>query len=519
MSRSHPAHRAASILLALLLPLMVASSRGYGVTWDELPRQAYGERVWRFYADRSQPGRFETDPAGSHLYGGLFDVSAVALQKALPLNPWALRHALNAVFGWAGLVACYVLASRLAGPTAGLLALVLLAVCPRYWADAMNNPKDLPFAACATAALAAMAGIPSRYPFLTLKRALALGLTIGLALSVRPGGLLFVAYTGVVVAVQVVRARDADPRHLLVTCGLFLLAVLVATTIPLAFWPWLLGRPYLGLIEAVAGVTHFEWHGTTLFEGADVDVRHLPWTYVPTWLLYTTPLVILAGGVVAAAALVRPSRYRMGAWGLLAAASFPIVYVVVRHSTLYDGIRHLLFVVPPIAALAALGWCGLLESRRLRLAAALLLVAGVSEPLGFTLWNHPNEAVYFNPLLGGPRGAVGRFELDYWGNCVYQAQQHVAGMAVRAGMPIVVSGHRWRMMGANRSRLPQLTVTRPEAGGHHLEIALVRGTHAQVRALEARTDIVDRVATSDDAMLCAVVPGPRYAELAPRLHR
>ena len=146
-------------------------------------------------------------------------------------------------------------------------------------------------------------------------------------------------------------------------------------------------------------------------------------------------------------------------------------------------------------------------------------MAGVSEPLGFSLWNHPNEAVYFNPLLGGPRGAVGRFELDYWGNCVYQAQQHVAGMAVRAGMPIVVSGHRWRMMGANRSRLPQLTVTRPEAGGHHLEIALVRGTHAQVRALEARTDIVDRVATSDDAMLCAVVPGPRYAELAPRLHR
>ena len=154
--------------------------------------------------------------------------------------------------------------------------MVLLAVTPRYWGDAMNNPKDLPFATCATAALVVMAGIPARYPFLTIGRALALGFSIGLALSVRPGGLLFLAYAGVVVAVQVARSADRAPRHLLVTSGLFVLAAVVATTVPLPFWPWLQQRPYVGLVEALAGVSNFGWRGTTTFEGADVSRQTCP---------------------------------------------------------------------------------------------------------------------------------------------------------------------------------------------------------------------------------------------------
>ena len=380
-----------AILLGLLLPLMVLLSKDYGVTWDERNRQAYGEKVWQFYAGHVQPDEFLTGPARAHLYGALFDVTAVALQKVLPLDPYVVRHALNSVFGWLGIVGCYVLAARLGGSSAGLLALVLLAVTPRYWGDAMNNPKDLPFATCATAALVVMAGIPARYPFLTIGRALTLGVSIGLALSVRPGGLLFLAYAVVVVAVQIVRSADYAPRHLLATAGLLLVATAVATTVPLPFWPWLQQRPYVGLVEALAGVSNFGWGGTTIFEGADVSPRHLPWTYVPTWLLYTTPLVTVVGVLLAGTTLVRPSRYRVGAWGLLAAALFPVAYVIVKHSTLYDGIRHLLFIVPPIVALAALGWHAGLESRRP--VVRLVAIAGSAGGGGRADWlQHPESS-------------------------------------------------------------------------------------------------------------------------------
>lgn len=505
-------HAAPAILLALLLPLMVLLSSDYGVTWDEESRQTYGEKIWQFYEGR---------PIGtySHLYGGLFDLTAVALQKQLPLNRWAVRHGLNAVFGWLGILACYVLARRLGGPMAGLLAMILLAVSPRYWGDAMNNPKDLPFATCATAALAVMAGIPARYPFLTLGRVLSLGVAIGLALSVRPGGLLFIAYGGVVVAVQVLRSSDYAPRHLMITCGLCVLVAVLAMTVPVPFWPWLLQRPYVGIFEAMGEVSNFDWPTTTIFEGVDVNSTRLPWSYVPIWLLYTTPPVILVGVMLAGVTLVRARRYGWGALGLLAAALFPIAYVIVQQSTLYDGIRHLLFIVPPIAALAALGWRAAIEAKRpaIRVVSLLVLVVGVMEPIHFSLREHPNQGVYFNGLLGGPRRAFGRFELDYWGNCLYQAQQQVAAVAIRAGMPITVSGPQWPMLRLNGTRIPQLVVVQPGSGRHQLEVVLMRGHRTQLRALRGRGDFVSQVETSDGAMLCAVVPGPAYAELEARL--
>lgn len=508
-------------LAGLLLALMVWVSGDYGVTWDEVPRQAYGERIWQLYQGQLGLDDFKADRAGSHLYGGLFDVTAVALQKLLPVDAFRVRHGLNAAFGWACLIACGLLAARLGGGGAGLLALVLLAVTPRFWGDAMNNPKDLPFAACATAALALMASLPATAPVLPLAKGLAIGVAVGLALAVRPGGVLLLGYLGVVVLVQTVRSRRLDTPALARTAGALGLAVAVAVVLPMAVWPWLQTRPVLGLWDAVAGVSRFEWRGTMLFDGEQVHSMRLPWSYVPVWLLYTTPLVTLAGLVLALRLLLTRSAARLAAAGLLAAALFPVVYVIARQSTLYDGIRHLLFVQPMLAALAALGWRDAVGSARplARRVALGLLVAGVAEPLWFDVREHPNQIVYFNPLAGGPRGAQFRFELDYWGNCLLQAQQAAAGIARQARMPVVVSGHRWRQMHLNAARLPEIVVSRPEARRHHLEIVLLRTTREEIARWRRHPGTVARVETTDGALLCTVVPGPAYQELQARLSR
>ena len=128
-----------------LLPLMVLASFDFGVTWDEKDRHRNGELVWRFLRGlRSRSAFAET---GGHVYPGLFDTICAALETWVPLNRYVLRHVINAVFGWIGVVYCGRLAGRLFGPWAAVLAMVLLAASPRYFADSMNNPKDLPFAA------------------------------------------------------------------------------------------------------------------------------------------------------------------------------------------------------------------------------------------------------------------------------------------------------------------------------------------------------------------------------------
>jgi len=517
MSRFLTSRWAPMTLAALLLPFMLWMSTDFGVTLDEQQRQDHGERIWDLYHGETTLAAFQND--ASRLYGGLFDLLAVVLQRVLPLDPFAVRHGLNASFGWLGVVFCGALASRIAGPRVGLLSMVLLVLLPRYLGHAMNNPKDVPFATLATSALFVMAGIPARYPFLTWPRIAGLALTIGLCLSVRPGGLLFLAYAGCVLAVQVLRSRDFDRRRLGVTAGLFVVVTLLALTIPLPFWPWLQTRPYVGVVEALAKVSNFEWQGAVLFNGRDVSGETLPWTYVPVWLLYTTPLVTLAGLVLSLGRMWPQSPLRLAVLGLWAAVLFPIVYVVAMHSTLYNGIRHLLFIQPPLVVLAALGWWSVRRVRHRAVAATATaaLAVGLLEPALFCLRNHPNEVVYFNALAGGPRGALGRFDLDYWGNCVYQAQGQAAKLARETRTRVVVAGHPSPLIQLNTPRVPDTDFAYLEEQRHHLEIVLVHGRRDDVLAVASRDDALARVTTADGAVLCALFRGPAWAELEGRL--
>jgi hypothetical protein len=503
--------------LAGLLPLMVALSRDFGVTWDEASRQRFGERVIRYYESDDVIDEFETD--GSRFYGGLFDATAVTLQRKLPYDDYNIRHGLNAVFGWLGIVACAGLAARLAGPWAGLLAAVFAATAPRYFGHSMNNPKDVPFAAFAAWSLYALSGVRLSYPYLPLRVALGIGVAIGLSLSVRPGGLLFLAYAAGVVFIAAAANREREPRRLAATAGAFVLLVFVATTLPLPVWPWLQTRPYIGLLEAIGGVSDVSWDGSMLFNGREILASAVPWTYVPVWLVYTMPPVVLAGALLSFLRLRRGLSAGFPVLGLWFAVLFPIVYVIVRKSTIYDEIRHVLFVIPPLFVLAALGWWWLVDglARWQRAVAVGLLGLGMVEPLVFQIRNHPNQVVYFNPLFGGPRNAIQRFELDYWGNCHYEAMRRAASLARDARMFVTISGGRFRLMSLNARRIPEVRVTGPSRRQHHLEVQLLRGRKREIVNMTHRTDTLYQVTTADGTPLCIVVPGPKYKELEKRL--
>lgn len=505
--------------VAALLPLMIFLSRDFGVTWDELTRQRFGERLVEYYQGEFDLERFETD--GSRLYGGLFDLTAVGLQRLLPLDPYVVRHGLNAFFGWLGIVACALLATRLAGPWAGLLAAGFAAAAPRYFGHSMNNPKDIPFAALGAWSLFAMSGIRATYPYLPLKVAAGIGLAIGFSLSVRPGGLLFFAYAAGLVLVAIIASRERSVRRLAATAGSFVVLTFVATTVPIPFWPWLQTHPYIGLIDAVRGVSDVGWDGALLFNGRAVRASEVPWTYIPIWLAYTTPIVVLAGALLSVGRLSTGWRNAAPVAALWFAVLFPIAYVILRHSTIYDGIRQLLFVMPPLFVVSALGWWWCLTALAgwHRAIGAGVLAIGLLEPIAFQARNHPNQVVYFNPLLGGPRNAIQRFDMDYWGNCLFQAMRHAAPLAREARMPVAVSGRQWRQMLLSAPRVPQVIVTNNDRPGHHLELVLLRGLKNEVVQSIHRTDIVYKVTTADGTPLCIAVPGPRYPELASRLQR
>jgi hypothetical protein len=497
-------------LAVVLLPVMVGLSVDFGVTWDEGARHRNGERVWRYLNGERDSSLFER---GGRVYGGLFDVTAVAAERYLTADRFVVRHGLNAMFGWAGVVFSGALAARLFGIWAGSLAMVLLAGSPRYFADSMNNPKDLPYAAASAGTLYAMSTLAPVFPYISRGTAFGIILAFAAALNIRPAAVVNFGFLALLLAAFLVRDRTTDWRRLGATALRFAILVVATLLAGTALWPWAQQAPLTRPFQALFLASEFPWAGQVLFEGRNYAAPDLPWYYPWRWLLISTPPVVLLGVLFAAFPTSRGWMLRRLALAFV--AIFPISLIVLKDSTLYDGVRHLLFIYPAIVVLASSGWMAFLSTGRapwLRAAAAVLLAAGVINILSFQVRSHPNQTVYFNELAGGPRGAFGQFELDYWGNCVLQAVGWTAERARREGRTVTVTGWPAHLVELNARRFPELDFNRR---AQDFVIRLNRGRHRAVLDFARRSDTLHRVETPDGAVLCAVFPGSKYGESEP----
>jgi hypothetical protein len=495
---------------ALLLPVMLVLSRDFGITWDEKTHQMYGQAVWASVTQGADSHWFHPGWY-MYLHGGLFDALCVAAQRLLPGDIWTTRHYVNALFGWVGVVYAGRLGRLAGGCGTGLLAMALLVLSPRYFADSMNNPKDVPFAALSTAALYYTMRLRPRFPFLDLRLFVPLAASIALALNVRAGALLLLGYVALALAGLCVASGACSPARLLGTASRWAVLVLVVLVAGTAFWPWARERPLKRPVQAVFLLSQFDWDRTVLFDGRDVRATALPVDYVPRWAAVTVPPVVLIGATLSLASLARRrASGRFVVAGMWFAALFPVAYVILTRAVIYDGIRHLLFAYPPLVVAAAWGWRGLREALTgvPRGVAVLALAIGLVEPAWFMWRNHPNQCVYFNALVGGPRGALGRYELDYWGNSVHQAIDWVDARAREKGTRLVVSGYPPQVVRDEARRRPALAFAR-EGEGAQLDVLVLRGAREAVLELASRTDVLHRVTTADGTTLAIVVPGPR----------
>ena len=122
-----------------------------------------------------------------------------------------------------------------------------------------------------------------------------------------------------------------------------------------------------------------------------VPATDLPWEYLPAYILLALPelvLLLLVGGAGAwPLSALRARRRRSGATRVLGrfmlgfAIVFPVAYAVAIKAVLFDGMRHFIFVLPPIAgARGARRRPRARPARRLPVAARRLWRAGALRP-------------------------------------------------------------------------------------------------------------------------------------------
>jgi hypothetical protein len=223
-------------------------------------------------------------------------------------------------------------------------------------------------------------------------------------------------------------------RFALRSLAAFMPALIAAYLIMVFTWPWA-ARELLNPVRALFTFAHFHYPIRTLLSGQIYEMGDVPRWYVPTYLAIKLPLTMLFGAALASLLVIaRQNRRGDGAAarrireaGFIAfTALFPVLCQVIVHGPAFTGLRHFLFVVPPLAVLcgigfdAALNW---LEARRREFATAAFAAISV-----WFAWNagtlvrlHPYEYMFYNPIVGGLEGALRRYEADYWVNMMHEA--------------------------------------------------------------------------------------------------
>lgn len=415
----------------LLLILMATLSFDYGITGDDLDQKIYGEAVLDFYTSLGRDTSCLHVKVGNkdnlYLYGGLFNmISAAANRYIGGLDEYDMRHLINSLTGWAAVVVTGLLARRLGGWLAAVLALVLLATWPQFFGQSMNNPKDIPFALGYVASVYYLVKMVQELPRVTLRTWTLLTMAIAFTINIRVGGLMLIgmmfAFAGGAYLLQpeVRRALHAFKAKQSLAVQLLIVSVL-AYFGGLLFWPYGLLDPLEHPFIALREMTNFSMGIRILFEGQHLMSDQVPWYYIPKWIGITTPLVVLAGLLLSPLLFFRSGISRSLLLLLAFALIFPWAYTVYKSSALYDGLRQMLFLLPLIAVFAALSWQMVLRASprpAWRIAITALLLAGLFLPLRFSVANHPNQYVYFNELIGGIRGAYGRYDTDYYMNSI-----------------------------------------------------------------------------------------------------
>ncbi len=400
------------VVAILYIIFCLFTYKHFGITSDEYIEYQSGKALLSYYQTGKESEGFDISlrnfPKNSTYYRG-----HLALFSYLnPQGSYEKFHLFNMLFALPIFLMFYTLlffaykSVRLA--SLGTLALFFT---PRFLGDIPANPKDVPFAVFLFVSLGFI------YFFDKLKvnifvKIITLGTLFGLTTSFRLLGIsLFIIYL-------LYSLRNSKIVALRDSILIFLISIpVLIVSLPL------LSNDILGgsktLIEASSNFEY--WDNKMLFMGEFITKYQRPWFYLPLWLAITTPLsALLPFLVFPIILLIR--KFKDGSLYVLMYLALAVNFILylLFEPVIYNGLRHFLFLVPVITFISVLTifdlW-KLLKSYNLKVGYAFLVAISFLFLLTFKdfILLHPFEYTYFNELIGGLKGAQGKFDSDYWG--------------------------------------------------------------------------------------------------------
>jgi len=254
------------------------------------------------------------------------------------------------------------------------------------------------------------------------------GLTIGLALSMRPGGMFLFLYMVVIGIFWMLQQPTQGSGNTVCkkgfVLGLRIMVVFVlAWTVMISLWPYAHQSPVFNPIRSLLASSSFDVVYPVLFRGTIHMSDQLPSYYLAWFLVICTPLNILflsaigfGGGVAEQFRSWRSSKSLL-IFGVQVWTMFPILYFVFLTPNVYDGMRHVLFILPGLALLTGLGADYLFQQIKKysgQITAWIAMIIIFVLGMGDMFIMHPYQMSYFNALAGERITIHTRYETDYW---------------------------------------------------------------------------------------------------------
>lgn len=424
----------------------------YGLTWDFHFHFFGGGKLlgysWQQLEPRALP-YVEPDPrnAWSLPYGPLMSIPPVAsfimFHKILRLLPADSAYHLPIIlWGVAGIAIVYFFLKEAINRRVALFSALFLALMPRYFGDMHNNMKDIPSAVIFSLNIWLLWRLAKHKRLIDLLLAVA---AFAVAFNVKINSVYIPIVFGAwyllariswravrnkIIAARFPSLKRGDKkyddtraaeqnnfttnstRQNTIIGIYFLLAPIAAFLLWWFFWP----NPVAQLDHAYRtfgiGTNNIEvlLNGAWFCSGSTV-----PW-YYPLWYLgITTPAILLILFFVGTARGFADKKNTSLFTLLLLWLFLPLTRYLMPNIGVIDGIRHFEEVLFPIAIISGLGldYCmTFLKNHAFKFALFILTTIY----LLFTIYSyHPYQITYFNELVGGARGAFGKYDLDYWG--------------------------------------------------------------------------------------------------------
>ena len=424
-----------SVMSTLGVGLLIFGSRRTGVSWDEPTHESALGELFRsgLYAPRWSFADGVPSAVAATVYAPFADLLGHALGAVTGAHAWfthsyqaasyEYRHLAVALISLAGIAAAGLISQTLMRSWAwAVLAVTAVMAVPLLIGHSMFNIKDAPVAAGFTIFSLGLVRLVTQRMNMRQAALAAAAVATGLVMSVgsRPGiwiallltavGSLALLFMSIARSVGVRHATHLLLRQLLTLLGAALASYFVLWLI----YPAAFDNAASLLVDSLATSQAFPWSGQTLTAGTQMPAQP-PWNYIPLWLGAQLPVLVAGSALVGvlvtvylyATAVARresASLVTMGAIPLVLQAAAVPVGAILLGSTLYDGLRQVLFIFPAIACLAVIGmyrgivWLQRPQQPRLVNIVWILVVVGLTLPLISQIRLFPYNFAYFNAV-------------------------------------------------------------------------------------------------------------------------